>query len=160
MTKFLDDQYAVRVMKLLIAPDVSKHDAMNNFQNVVLGLRSLIESLPGGPLKLRQFAVAHRLLMRHLPAVVSEEVKPDDIKLEYLKMLEFVVENQLCLIEEELAVADAIWFFEDGDGLGTPVAGAPTNSTAEVAPQPGEPVINPKKKRLEKIYKREEPQGE
>jgi hypothetical protein len=158
MSQFLDNQYAARVMKLLIAPDVSNHDVgFNNFQRVVLSIRSLIESLPGGPLKLRQWAVAHRFLMAKLPAVVTEEFDEGALKTEYLKMLEFVIENQLRLVEEELAVADAMWFFEEGEsGLGTPAAGAPANSTAAVAPQPGEPVIDKKRKRLSAIYKREE----
>jgi hypothetical protein len=154
MSKFLDDQYAVRAMKLLIAPHPPTPN--DNFDKVVLEVRSLIQSLPGGPLKLRQFAVAHRFLMAKLPLVVTEGV--EDVRAEYLKMLEFVIENQLRLIEEELAVADAMWFFEDDEsGLGTPAAGAPANSTAAVAPQPGEPVIDKKRKRLAAVYKREEP---
>jgi hypothetical protein len=155
MSQYLDNQYAARVMKLLIAPDVSKHDVgFNNFQRVVLSIRSLIESLPGGPLKLRQWAVAHRFLMAKLPAVVTEEFDEGALKAEYLKMLEFVIENQLRLVEEEMAVKDAMWFFEDGEG-GAP-AGAPANSTAGIAPQPGEPVIDKKRKRLAKLYARTE----
>jgi hypothetical protein len=157
MSKFLDDQYAVRVMRLLIAPHPQA--ANDNFDKVVLEVRKLVESLPGGSLKLRQFAVAHRFLMAKLPLVVTESV--EDYRTEYLKMLEFVIENQLRLVEEELAVAEAKWFFEEGEsGLGTPAAGAPANSTAAVAPQAGEPVIDKKRKRLAAVYKREEPKEE
>jgi hypothetical protein len=156
MTKFLDDQFAVRAMHLLIAP--TPPAPKDNFDKVVLEIRQLIEKLPGGKLKIRQFAIAHRFLLAKMPLVVTEGF---DAKTEYLKMLEFFIENQLRLIEEELAVQEAMWFFEDGEGgLGTPAAGAPTNSTAAVAPQPGEPVIDKKRKRLSAIYKREEPNGE
>jgi hypothetical protein len=161
MSQFLDNQYAARVMKLLIAPDVSKHDVgFNTFQRVVLEIRDLIESLPGGSLKLRQYAVAHRFILAKLPAVVTEEIsdfaKTETYKAEYLKMLEFVIENQLRLVEEEMAVADAIWYLrEDGEGGAVPV-GAPANSVAGVEPH-DQPVIDKKRKRLAAIYKREEP---
>jgi hypothetical protein len=155
MSQYLDNQYAARVMKLLIAPNPVAKDS---FDKIVLEVRHLIETLPGGPLKLRQYAVAHRFILAKLPAVVTEEIsafaKTETYKAEYLKMLEFVIENQLRLVEEEMAVKDAMWFFEDGEG-GAP-AGAPANSTAGIAPQPGEPVIDKKRKRLAKLYARTE----
>jgi hypothetical protein len=148
MSQFLDNQYAARVMKLLISPTPVAKDS---FDKTVLEIRALIESLPGGSLKLRQYAVAHRFILAKLPAVVTESVKA-----EYLKMLEFVIENQLRLVEEEMAVADAIWYLrEDGEGGAVPV-GAPANSVAGVEPH-DQPVIDKKRKRLAAIYKREEP---
>jgi hypothetical protein len=97
-------------------------------------LLDVIERLPGS--KVRPLAVALHYM--------SEDVaKTGDWVVGYLKMLEFVIENGLRLVEEEAYVLDVLT--EDGAG-GVAAAGAPANSVAGVQPT-DQPVIDPKKKK-------------
>lgn len=91
-------------------------------KNSVDLLLDVIERFPGS--KLKPLAVAMHYL--------SENVEGDVVG--YLKMLEFVLENGLHFVEEELRVKKTLALLED-DG------GAPANSVTGVQPT-DEPVID------------------
>lgn len=100
-------------------------------------LLDVIEKLPGS--KVRPLAVAMRYM--------SEDAeKSENFVVGYLKMLEFVIENGLRLVEEEYAVRKCLELLtEDGEG-GAVDGGAPANSVAGVEPT-DEPVIDPATKK-------------
>src|SRR5206468_1219594 len=92
-------------------------------KNSVDLLLDVIDRLPGS--KLKPLAVAMHYM--------SEDVeKSGDLVVGYLKMLEFVLENDLRLVEEELRVRKVL--AEDGEA-------APTNSVTGIEPR-DEPVID------------------
>jgi hypothetical protein len=100
-------------------------------------LLDVIEKLPGS--KVKPLAVAMRYM--------SEDTeKSQDFVVGYLKMLEFVIENGLRLVEEEYEVRKLLDVLtEDGEG-GVVDGGAPANSVAGVEPT-NEPVIDPATKK-------------
>jgi len=126
-------------------------ESLTMLHRVVFELKQMIDKLPAGKTKLKQFAVAlHFLNQNQIPLQFHESVEPSGKK--YLEMLQFVVENELRLVEEELEVNNALTELnEDGSGVGGVAGGGsggtpPTNSVDGVEPR-DQPVIDKKKKK-------------
>lgn len=179
--KQYDEIYGARVLYLLLLPFKSQkaftlglidqhgkilrqpktpeeRDALTMLHKVVFELKQMIDKLPQGQTKLKQFAVAlHFMNQNQIPMNFQESVEEGSDK-KYLEMLKFVVENELRLVEEELEVEEALKeLTEDGTGVGAIGGGsAPTNSVDGIEPH-DQPVIDKKKKKrldYERIFSR------
>lgn len=97
-------------------------------KNAVDVLLDVIDRLPGS--KLKPLAVAVHYMTENVE-------KKDALVIGYLKMLEFVLDNDLCLVEEELRVRKLLSALtEDGEA-----PAAPTNSVTGIQPTDA-PVID------------------
>lgn len=171
MIKTMDNIYAQRMMFILLKPfeqqksyklglidkngnkikepsSEEEESAYTLLHQVAFELKKIMNRLPGNEQRLKQVAVALQILNRkRIPSEymknITEEYK--SIRVEYLKQLDFILENKLCLIEEEFLIESllesVIKMTEEGEG-------GVVNSVTGVAPASGEqPVIDPKKKR-------------
>jgi len=166
----LDNYFSTRVLKLLLMnfrehdafrlklidksgkilrepTNTEEREALTPLHVVIFGIRRMIESLPNGNSRLKQLAVALRTIAKkpvpnmYLAGITEEYV------LNFLKDYSFIVEHNLCLIEEENIISSYIESLnEEGESA------APANVTAGIEPQ-GAPVINPKETK-QKVIKR------
>lgn len=171
MIKTMDNIYAQRLMFILLKPfeqqkafklglidkegkelrEPSNEDeelAYTLLHKVCFELKKIMNKLPGNEHRLKQVALALQILNRkNIPSEYMKNITEDykDLKIEYLKELKFVLENEICLIEEEFLIEKLLdkvsLMKEEGEG-------GVVNSVTGISPAPGEtPVINPKKKR-------------
>lgn len=166
----LDNYFSTRVLKLLLMnfrehdafrlklidksgkilrepTNTEEREALTPLHVVIFGIRRMIESLPNGNSRLKQLAVALRTIAKkpvpnmYLAGITEEYV------LHFLKDYSFVVEHDLCLIEEENIISSYVESLnEEGESA------APANVTSGIEPQ-GAPVIKPKEPK-QKVIKR------
>jgi hypothetical protein len=105
-------------------------DAYNILVRLVFNLKRLLAKLPGGDSKLKSIAAAYFLVKEHYDS------EPDLVQLE--EELNFLLQNNLILVEETATVMNFVSIFED----------APVNSTGP-AVSTDEPVV--KKRKIHKF---------
>jgi hypothetical protein len=164
-----DNIYATKVLKILLTPfseqpahrlgliddngnEIRKpksrqeQDAYSPLFIVLFKVKQILNKLPSSQSRLNQIAVALQLIrQKNIPSQYKLGLA-EDYATEYLKRLMFISENSLRLVEEETLIKkylEAV-IFEEGEGS------APSTMTTTAAIEPkGEPVIRPKKRKIE-----------
>jgi hypothetical protein len=163
MNRPLDPQYTSLILNLITRPfdhtkafslglvngdgelikkpsNQNEKEAYTPLHQLAFGVKRILDSFPGSSSKVKQLAVALNFIKkRYVPEQFKESVDLNP----FLKELLLVVENDICLPEEEVLVEK--YLKEDGEVVGEP----PANNTQNISAHT--PVIDrlfrrPKKK--------------
>lgn len=128
MIKELDRIYAIRVMTILLksfedqkAYELGLIDDKGNLiknpmtqdemesctllHRLCFQLKQIINDLPSGNFRLKKIAIAMALLRNKLiPTMFQESAEFPNIKNEYLRLVNTVIENKICFPEEEALI--------------------------------------------------------
>lgn len=168
MISTTDNIYATRVMYMLLKPfnkqkafklgiidsdgkkikepkTKAEEDSYTLLHQLAFELKKVINKLPGNEYRVKQIAMAMQLLNRkNIPSQYLQNLT--EVRVDYLKKLNFILENEITLIEEEFLIESLLEnvykMTEEGEG-------GVVNSTAGISAAPGEEavVIDPKKKK-------------
>lgn len=167
LTMTTDNIYATKILNIILKPfteqeayrlgvidakgdqikkpkSQAESDAYNPLFVVLFKIKQILNKLPASQSRLAQVSVALQLIrQKNIPSQYRTGLA-EDIAEEYLKRLIFVSENSLRLVEEEQIIKAHLEniVVEDGESV------AAGTTTSGIEPQ-GEPVIKPKKKKLE-----------
>jgi len=114
--------------KLIKTPETQEEkDSYNPFYQVVFGVKKIIDSFPGTKNNLKLLATSMNFIRQQVvPNQFNESI---DYPM-FLKELNLVIENDLCLVEEELYIE--AYMSEEEGGAAPSGESTPTNSTENI----------------------------